>query len=77
MRLTMHKALAAVIAASIVAVTFGALAAPAAKNKKEKSRSRADASQSLDGRILGYPRTCGHDYFIYSGTGSPVGPYCH
>ncbi len=72
---TMPKALAAAIAASIVSTMFGAPAAVA--EKKEKSRVRPNASQSLDGRVLGYPRTCGHDFFIYSGTGSPVGPYCH
>jgi hypothetical protein len=73
--MTMHKALAAVLAASVVAATFGVLPADAAK--KEKPRSRAAAPPSLDGRVLGYPRTCGYDYFLYSGTGSPVGPYCH
>jgi hypothetical protein len=73
--LTMCKALAAVLAASLVGVTFGVL--PAAAAKKEKPRTRSDASPSLDGRVLGYPRTCGYDYFLYSSTGSPMGPYCH
>jgi hypothetical protein len=72
----MRKALAAVLAASLVGATFGVLPAAAAK-KKEKPRARSDASPSLDGRVLGYPRTCGHDYFLYSSTGSPMGPYCH
>jgi hypothetical protein len=76
MQSAMHKALAAVLAASVVgAAMLGT--PPAAAAKKDKPRPRPDTSQSLDGRVLGYPRTCGYDYFLYSGTGSPMGPYCH
>ena len=70
---TVHKALAVFLV--VMATTVAVLPAYAAK--KEKPRSRSGASPSLDGRVLGYPRTCGHDYFQYSTTGTPVGPYCH
>ena len=75
MQPTMCKAIAAVLVAAVMAGTFAVL--PAGAAKKEKPRSRSDAPASLDGRVLGYPRTCGHDYFVYSTSGTPVGPYCH
>jgi hypothetical protein len=59
----------------VIAGTFAVLPADAAR--KQKPRPRPEASSSLDGRVLGYPRTCGYDYFQYSTTGTPVGPYCH
>jgi hypothetical protein len=78
MRLTLPKALAAVLAAAVMAGAFAVLTADAApKARKEPPRPRSDAPPSLDGRVLGYPRTCGYEFFMYSGTGTPVGPYCH
>lgn len=72
----MPKVLAAALAAAVMAGTFAVLPADAAP--KEKPRSRAPAAPpSLDGRVLGYPRTCGYEYFLYSTTGSTMGPYCH
>jgi hypothetical protein len=74
-RPTIHKALTGVFVAAIVVGTIAVLPADAAR--KERPRPRSDAPPSLDGRVLGYPRTCGYDYFVYGTTGSPVGPYCH
>jgi hypothetical protein len=66
-----------VLATMIVMSAFSTLPADAAKKSKSKPRSpTATTGQSLDGRVLGYPRTCGYDYYIYGSEG-PVGPYCH
>jgi hypothetical protein len=74
----MHKALATVLAVAVMAATFAARTADAApKQKQPPPRERSDASPSRDGRVLGRPRTCGHDYFLYDGDGTPIGPYCH
>jgi hypothetical protein len=68
---------AAVLAVLVVAALVCGLAADAAPRQRQRSQSSSDQPPSLDGRTLGYPRTCGHDYYVYSGTGTPVGPYCH
>jgi hypothetical protein len=76
----MRNALAIVLAAAVMAVPLAARPADAAAARKQKSpppRERSDAAPSLDGRVLGYPRTCGYDHFQYSTSGTPVGPYCH
>jgi hypothetical protein len=73
----MRKALASALAAAVVAATFAAPPADAAPKQKQPPRERTGAPPSLDGRVLGYPRTCGYDYFQYSTSGTPVGPYCH
>ena len=70
-----RKAFAFGLAAAVFAITLAVLPADAAR--KQKPRPRPEASSSLDGRVLGYPRTCGYDHFQYSTTGTPVGPYCH
>jgi hypothetical protein len=67
------KSFAGVLAVAIMATACAVQPADAAPKEK---RSRPD-TRSLDGRTTGYPRTCGHDYFVYSTSGSPVGPYCH
>jgi hypothetical protein len=72
---TPRKALPLALAVPMLAATFGALPADAAR--KQKPRSLPETPPSLDGRVLGYPRTCGYEYFQYSTTGTPVGPYCH
>jgi hypothetical protein len=67
-------------AASLVVVVAALVAVPAAEaapKQKQRTQSSSDQPPSLDGRTLGYPRTCGHDRYVYSGTGTPVGPYCH
>jgi Ni/Co efflux regulator RcnB len=74
----MRKALSIVLAAAVMAVPLAAPRADAApKQKQPAPRERSDAAPSLDGRVLGYPRTCGYDHFQYSTSGTPVGPYCH
>jgi hypothetical protein len=35
------------------------------------------SSASLDGRVTGRARTCGHNTFVYDNRGVPTGPYCH
>jgi hypothetical protein len=70
-----HKGLVALAAAAALVTAFSVLPADAASKKKERPY-RAD-STSLDGRVLGWPRTCGHDYMQYDFYGVPVGPYCH
>jgi hypothetical protein len=40
-----------------------------------EKRGRPDPT-SYDGRRTGQPRTCGHDFFIYSGRAT-AGPYCN
>jgi hypothetical protein len=60
----MRRALAAILA-GVTVVTFIVLPADAAKrDRRETPRQRSDTPPSLDGRVLGYPRTCGHDYFL-------------
>jgi len=73
----MHKTLATVLSAAVMAATFAGQTADAAPKQKQAPRERSDTSGSLDGRVLGYPRTCGHDFMVYAGDGVPVGPYCH
>jgi hypothetical protein len=75
---TLRKSILAVTAIAILAIAFS-LPAGAAR-KQVRSRSEAPArpdSSSLDGRVLGYPRTCGSTTFVYSSTGGTMGPYCH
>jgi hypothetical protein len=65
--------LPAVLAVVLAVGAFSALPADAA-SKKERPGSEPP---SLDGRTTGRPRTCGYETFLYSSSGSPVGPYCH
>jgi hypothetical protein len=84
------KALAAVVVTAIVAVALSVTAADAAKKKRYQYRAdmpyqhRAPARDryssdppSLDGRVTGYPRTCGFDTFLRDASRTPIGPYCH
>ena len=73
----MHKTFVVILTAAIMAATFAARTADAAPSQKQAPRERSDAPPSRDGRVLGYPRTCGHDTMVYAGDGVPVGPYCH
>jgi hypothetical protein len=71
----LHKFLAALAVGAMIA----AVSVPTADAAKKKKRLRpaAPATPSLDGRITGYPRSCGSDFIRYGGDGVPVGPYCH
>ena len=73
----LHKALATLAAAAIMA--FAVLPADAAKKaKRYRAETRTTTvSPSLDGRITGRSRTCGYATFQYDGLGVPHGPYCH
>src|SRR5262249_55765619 len=71
----LHKKLAAVAAAAVLASALSALPADAAKKQKQY-QYRSD-TPSLDGRVTGRPRTCGYDMFLYDVPGVPMGPYCH
>ena len=62
-----------VLVLALAVGAFSALPAGAA-SKKERPGSEPP---SLDGRTTGRPRTCGYETFLYSSSGSPVGPYCH
>src|SRR5436309_1450823 len=59
----------------VIVATVASMPADAAK-KKQQPAYRAD-STSLDGRVTGYPRTCGYDTFLRDSRGVPMGPYCH
>ena len=71
-----------IVALSAVAIMACALCVTAAEAGKRQSRSgfevpvRSD-TPSLDGRVLGYPRTCGSTTYQRDSRGIPVGPYCH
>jgi len=73
----MRKTFATVLVTAVIAATLAGRAADAAPKQRPAPPERSDAPPSRDGRVLGYPRTCGHDFFVYSGDGVPVGPYCH
>jgi hypothetical protein len=76
----------AAVAAVAIMMTAGSITTVDAAKKKQYQyrpettrpsvRSRSDAP-SLDGRVTGYPRTCGLDRFQRDDQGTPVGPYCH
>ena len=84
------KGLAAALAGAIVVTSLSATAADAAKRKQYQYRSDAEYryrapaqyrygsdSTSLDGRVTGYPRTCGFDTFRRDSSIATIGPYCH
>ena len=69
-----------VIAVAAMLAALQLVTAADAAKKQARSRSapsgRAE-TPSLDGRVLGYPRTCWSSTFVYDIDGTPVGPYCH
>jgi hypothetical protein len=84
------KALAAVGAGAIMVSTLSMTGVDAATKKRYLYRSNApyhyrtptryqygSEPPSLDGRVTGYPRSCGLDRFQRDDQGTPVGPYCH
>jgi hypothetical protein len=73
----LRKDLVVVAAAALMASMVSIAPADAAKKGKKRSPASVPASTSLDGRTLGYPRTCGFDYYLYDDLGAPMGPYCH
>ena len=82
--MTRSKGCIALAAASVIALT-AALSIRADAKKKKKYRvyptSRISPPPggfvpSLDGRYLGYERTCGYSTFRYDDLGVPMGPYC-
>jgi hypothetical protein len=58
------------LAAAFVAIAVSGTAADAAK----RPQASVAAASSLDGRVLGYPRSCWSDTYRNSDDG---GPYCH
>jgi hypothetical protein len=73
----MLKGLAVFAVAAAMVTTFSILSADAAKKGKKRYPVSARSSTSLDGRTLGYPRTCGFTFYQYDAWGVPMGPYCH
>jgi hypothetical protein len=75
----LHKGLAALAAAAVMATAFAVPPADAAKKAKRHrpAATTTSTSPSLDGRITGRARTCWHDTFLYDNRGVPYGPYCH
>jgi hypothetical protein len=78
-----YKSLAAFAAATIIVAAASMTPVNAAK-KHTRPRSDTGNAQrnaretpSLDGRVLGYPRTCGFEALRYEIDGIPIGPYCH
>jgi hypothetical protein len=64
--------------AAVAAITLTVLAVSTDADAVSKTRRYySGTTTSLDGRITGYPRTCGFDYFLYDRRGVPRGPYCH
>jgi hypothetical protein len=73
----MLRKLLVVLTTAAIASAFLAHPADAAKKAKKRYPAAVNTNKSLDGRVLGYPRTCGHAHFVYDGWGVPEGPYCH
>jgi hypothetical protein len=84
------KRVIAVVAAALTALALSVTSADAANKKRDQYRSDApyryraepryrygSEPPSLDGRVTGYPRTCGFNTFQYDGTGDILGPMCH
>ena len=71
------KTIVAVAVATLIAAAFSVTAAEANKAQQTRYYTSNTDPPSLDGRVLGYPRTCGSNTFQYDSSGSTVGPYCH
>jgi hypothetical protein len=71
------KHLVAVTAAALIAIGFSVTAADARKRLPTGYPSANSDIPSLDGRVLGYPRTCWSETYQYDSSGTPTGPYCH
>ncbi|HEY1364962.1 MAG TPA: hypothetical protein VGF60_22140 [Xanthobacteraceae bacterium] len=64
-------------AVAMVSIALCAVPAEAAKKQQNRQPVANSGAPSLDGRVLGYPRTCWSTTFIRDNRGVPVGPYCH
>jgi hypothetical protein len=70
----LRKALAAIAAAAIMVTALAVPSADAKEGKKGK-RDRQETmtvAPSLDRRITGRARTCGHDTLLYDSNGMPL-----
>jgi tetrahydromethanopterin S-methyltransferase subunit E len=71
------------LVAFIAVVTVSAFAVSSADAAGRRDRQYygywygQSSSASLDGRVTGRARTCGHNTFVYDNRGVPTGPYCH
>jgi hypothetical protein len=78
-----RNAFVALAVAATTASTFAVPSADARTYKKERQYyygqcfNAQPSSASLDGRVTGRARTCGHETFVYDNRGVPTGPYCH
>jgi hypothetical protein len=70
-RITMLAKISLPLAAAFVAIAVSGTAADAAR----KQQTSVSAGSSLDGRVLGYPRSCWSD--MYQPSGDDSGPICH
>jgi hypothetical protein len=71
------KPLVAAMVAAFIAIGLSVTPADAGRRQHTSSAAGNAGIPSLDGRVLGYPRTCGSDTFLYDSSGATVGPYCH
>jgi hypothetical protein len=69
--------LVAIAVAAVIAIGLSVTSADARKKPQASDPAGNADVPSLDGRVLGRPRTCGFDLFQYDSSGSTVGPYCH
>jgi hypothetical protein len=75
------------LVALVVAITTASILAVPSADARTYKRERQyyygqyfnaqPSSASLDGRVTGRARTCGHNTFVYDNRGVPTGPYCH
>jgi hypothetical protein len=71
------KRLVVALVAVSAAIGISATAADAAKKRPTGHPAASVETPSLDGRVLGYPRTCWSEMFLYDSSGTTTGPYCH
>jgi hypothetical protein len=73
-----QKILIAGAVAVFIATAFSGSSADAARRRQLSEPAAGNAGiPSLDGRVLGYPRTCWSDTYQYDSSGATRGPYCH
>ena len=72
----LRKACAAIAAAAIMVMAFAVSSADAKKSKKGRPdrQETTTFAPSLDSRVTGRARTCGHDTLLYDSNGMPYGP---
>jgi hypothetical protein len=75
-----RTSLSAFVATVVTVSTFAVSSADAAGRRQYYGYwygQPSYGSGSLDGRVTGRARTCGHSTFVYDNRGVPTGPYCH